>query len=341
MNEKEEKTPGNLQGTLPAGGLSLDAGNLSLPDIDVKGLGSDELLALSLKQMAQLAKREGVATGGAAVSTFFSERGIKPEDLPGSSIAQMLAVVDQSMSNPIADRAQSIADTINAVRSSRDQIRSVAMNQISFLVNAGAWNGLGNMERQDLWESAGYSGVAPLIKEKTSASLTNEYLTLGNMTEKERDAFYEAKEAKAMDYIRLIEDKDTSFSISSVPTKVKIMGVDVEMRDFVISSMNRLSEYEGQESKKQLTPAENVAKMRAEGHSVKQVQKYYIDWYNEEVRKAGDKKVKNIKTVYKEYPELKEIIDDIYRQEWLGGAVYSYARTLPEWWSSWVNRQYK
>lgn len=320
----------SLEGTLPVGGLNLDPSNLSLPDIDIKGLGADELLALSLKQMAQLAQREGRVTGTAAVSTFFSERGIQPEDLPGGSIAQMLAVVDNAMVDPVAERGQSIADMINAVRSSRDQMRNIASSQISFLVNAGAWNELDNMERQDLWESAGYSGVAPLIKEKASSSLTNEYIALGNMTEEEREAFYKAKEEKAMDYIRLIEDEDIAFTIASVPTTVKIHGISVEMKDFVVSVMNRLDEYAAEYQSKRPTETEQVAFLRSQGYNINQVKQHFIDWYNEEVRKEKEKKIKNIKDVYKEYPELEEAIDDIYRQEFLDGLYSSYERPLAE-----------
>ncbi len=147
----------SLKKTLPSLPTTDDAG-LSLP---TGQLNPEETLALALKDMANLAKREGRTTGLAATSAFFDERGIRPEDLPGGSIAQMIAFVDRAMVDPVQERADSITDMLGMISAQRQELQGTANRQITMMMNQGMWNGLldSNPEQaRELWTAAGFLG---------------------------------------------------------------------------------------------------------------------------------------------------------------------------------------
>ena len=111
----------------------------SLPTMDMTNVQDEDVLAMALKNIAQLAQREGKVTGLAATSKFFSDRGILPEDLPGSSVANMLSVVDRAMTDPVAERAESIADLVDIIGTQRMERESSMKDQLNLLMDSGAF----------------------------------------------------------------------------------------------------------------------------------------------------------------------------------------------------------
>lgn len=155
----------------------LDTGNVpenySLPTADISGLSSDQTLAFALRDVAKLAQREGKITGTAAVSTFFANRGIMPEDLPGSSIANMLAVVDRAMVSPVTERVGTLTDLIDSIALQREQTTQIAGNQMKLLMDMGTWNATVDTDpvyAQRLWASAGMSGTPQKLAESPGFS---------------------------------------------------------------------------------------------------------------------------------------------------------------------------
>ncbi len=139
-----------LKKTLPDGGLSL-------PD----STPPENKLALALKDLSSLAAREGKVTGTAATASFFAERGINPEDLPGQSIGQMLAFVDRAMVDPVHKRAEAVGDILQAISSERQRIQQTAMTQMNTMMNEGMWNDLmktNKTQATELWKAAGFYG---------------------------------------------------------------------------------------------------------------------------------------------------------------------------------------
>jgi len=161
--------------TLPPIGDTLPG----LPTMDITNVQNEDVLAMALKNIAQLAQREGKVTGAAAASQFFADRGILPEDLPGSSVVNMLAVVDRAMTSPVAERAESLADLINITSQSKQQLQNTAATQIDFLIGGGMWNDMEPELRQNLWETAGLPGVAQRVKTSTLETAYDEWIEAG------------------------------------------------------------------------------------------------------------------------------------------------------------------
>jgi len=139
-----------LKKTLPQGGLSL-------PD----SFHPEEALSFALKDLASLAKREGKATGLAGTSSFFEKRGITPEDLPGSSVSQMISFVDSAMVDPVYKRAESVGDILNAISQDRARIQETALNQMDTMMGHGVWNDFissNPSQAKELWNSSGMMG---------------------------------------------------------------------------------------------------------------------------------------------------------------------------------------
>lgn len=133
--------------TLPSIGDTLPG----LPIMDMTNVQDEDVLAMALKNIAQLAQREGKVTGLAATSQFFADRGILPEDLPGSSVANMLAVVDRAMTAPVAERAGTIADLFEVTRQRSEQ-------QLNMLINTG---GIMQLDDSNLYKLANMSNMNP------------------------------------------------------------------------------------------------------------------------------------------------------------------------------------
>ena len=155
--------------TLPPIGDTLPG----LPTMDMTNVQGEDVLAMALKNIAQLAQREGKVTGLAATSQFFANRGILPEDLPGSSVANMLAVVDRAMTAPVAERAGSIADLLDAISLQREQTTKIASNQMKLLMDMGTWNVTVDTDpvyAQRLWASSGMSGTPQKLAESPGFS---------------------------------------------------------------------------------------------------------------------------------------------------------------------------
>jgi hypothetical protein len=148
-----------LEKTLPGGGLSL-------PD----STPVENKLGLALKDLSDLAAREGKVTGTAATAGFFAERGINPEDLPGSSIGQMLAFVDRAMVDPVHKRAEAVGDILQAISQERSRIQQTAMTQMNTMMSQGMWNDLMKTNKgqaTELWKAAGFYGNPYSIPENT------------------------------------------------------------------------------------------------------------------------------------------------------------------------------
>jgi len=145
----------------------------ALPTMDMTDVSNENVLAMALKNIAQLAQREGKVTGTAAASQFFAQRGILPEDLPGSSVANMLAVVDRAMTSPVAERATSMADLLDAISLQREQTTKIASNQMKLLMDMGTWNVTVDTDpvyAQRLWASSGMSGTPQKLAESPGFS---------------------------------------------------------------------------------------------------------------------------------------------------------------------------
>lgn len=137
----------------------MTGGGLELPGRE--NLKPEQTLSNSLKDMADLAAREGRAAGRAGSLGFFEERGIAPEDLPGSSVQRIVALADQAMVDPVAQRADSIGQLIESIAVQRDQTMQIAERQLNQLVETGQWNDLLDQkpeQARELWDAIGMVG---------------------------------------------------------------------------------------------------------------------------------------------------------------------------------------
>jgi hypothetical protein len=170
-----------LKNTLPEGGLSL-------PD----STKPEDTLSLALKDLSNLAAREGKVKGTAATASFFEERGISPEDLPGSSVGQMLSFVDRAMVKPVDQRAESIGDILDTVRYERQRIQETAAGQIGMMMEQDVWNGLVSENptaAKELWKASGLFGDPYKIPE-TPAQLNDVDIVPGYTPQESNDLYY-------------------------------------------------------------------------------------------------------------------------------------------------------
>jgi hypothetical protein len=133
----------------------------SLPAID----DADPLTLLQglISEVGPLAKRQARAKGMEEMWGFTGKRGITPSDLPGSTVANMINVMDKAMTDPITERINSTTDMIDAVREAKRESKSAAEKSMNFFIGNDMWNDLNQDERQELWESAGMPGDAMKI----------------------------------------------------------------------------------------------------------------------------------------------------------------------------------
>jgi len=131
-----------LAGTMEVGGVSATAEEKTLPNQKVDRLS---MFGDLLKMVTQRAAKESVAKGGEALP----EGMLKPEQMSGSSFANVLSTITKQKTSGIADIYES---TISMLENTREQ----ADKQLSTLISTGAIGELDNQSLQKLSDISEY-----------------------------------------------------------------------------------------------------------------------------------------------------------------------------------------
>jgi hypothetical protein len=144
--------------------MTIEGGEAQMPSLPSLN-EADPLTLLQglMGEIGPMAKRKARAKGMEEMWGFAEKRGITPSDLPGSTVANMISVMDRAMTDPITDRINSTTNMINAVREARRESKLAAEKSMNFFIGNNMWNDLNQDERQELWESAGMPGDAMKI----------------------------------------------------------------------------------------------------------------------------------------------------------------------------------
>jgi hypothetical protein len=183
---------------------TLPSGELSLPD----STPVENKLGLALKDLSDLAAREGKVTGTAATAGFFAERGINPEDLPGSSIGQMLAFVDRAMVDPVHKRAEAVGDILQAISVERSRMQQTALQQMDVMMSQDMWNDFISKnpgQAKDLWKASGFLGEPYRIPVKPSKFDYTPNSPLPGYTMTETNDLYNSENVKGWYIERLLK----------------------------------------------------------------------------------------------------------------------------------------
>lgn len=133
---------------------------------------SDPLTLLQglMSEIAPIAQRKARAKGMEEMFKFTGERGITPSDLPGSTVNNMIRVMDRAMSDPVVDRMTQMNNMLTTIQQTREDNRATATTQIESLMNTDVWNKMITQNPEDvskLWKSAGFIGEPYAIPKKT------------------------------------------------------------------------------------------------------------------------------------------------------------------------------
>jgi hypothetical protein len=127
------------------------------------------LLQGLMGEIGPLAQRKARAKGMEEMWGFAGKRGITPSDLPGSTVANMINVMDRAMTDPVVDKMEQMNNMLQTTMIMREENRKIATNQVEYLMSSGEWNKLLTQKPEDaekLWESAGFIGGPYAINPK-------------------------------------------------------------------------------------------------------------------------------------------------------------------------------
>jgi hypothetical protein len=144
--------------SLPAEGKT--GMDFKLPELSTADPNS--LLQGAIKSMSNIAKKAATEQGMQGMFGFFEERGVTPEDLPGSTVGNMINVMNQAMVDPVVERAQTISDMVATITETNRENQRIAEKQLDFMINNNMWNSLlssNPTQANELWELSGMPGT--------------------------------------------------------------------------------------------------------------------------------------------------------------------------------------